>query len=251
MVGIAVNPQRDPELEYATKTRTFLQSRGVLVVDAGEGSGLDADFWVVLGGDGTMLRCAHTAAEHSIPLMGINLGTLGFLTAAEAHDGFIALAKVLDGKYITEERMMLSVQSRLALNDVFVGATGGLKNFSLYVNGALLDTIRADGILVATPTGSTAYNLSAGGPILMPGSEMMVVTPICPHSLSTRPLVVGARDVVNIVAHDRATITMDGIHLRELTPGEGITVEKADAISRIIKTDETHFYDILRTKKIM
>jgi len=248
IAGIITNKEKDPALSYTAQVREFLIGHGVSI---SENFPTDADFWVVLGGDGTMLRCAHLAAMHDIPLLGINLGTLGFLTDTEKPDGLEVLQKVLSGEYETEKRMMLEAEGHLALNDVFVGAAGGLKTFDLYVNGHLLDTIRADGIIVATPTGSTAYSLSAGGPLLMPGGQMMVVTPVCPHSLSTRPLVIGAEDTVRIVAHQACPIIVDGENIGETQPHIGVFVCKSMHSATIIKTTHAHLYDVLRKKKFI
>jgi len=247
-VGIVTNKEKDPALSYTAQVRDFLIGQGVNIF---EDCPTNADFWVVLGGDGTMLRCAHIAAMHDIPLLGINLGVLGFLTDAEKQDGLGVLAKVLAGTYEIEKRMMLEAAGRLALNDVFVGAAGGLKIFDLYVNNHLLDTIRADGIIVATPTGSTAYSLSAGGPLLMPGSQMMVVTPVCSHSLSTRPLVIGAADTVRIVAHQICPIVIDGETIGEARPDTGVFVRKSTHNAKIIKTVPAHLFDVLRKKKFL
>jgi NAD+ kinase len=252
-VGIVTNKKKDLTLSYTVKVRDFLTQQGhsVIVSDNANELFADANFWVVLGGDGTMLRCSHAAAKHNIPLFGINLGTLGFLTGAEERDGLNVLAKVLAGEYETEKRMMLEAENYIALNDVLIGTSGGLKVFDLYVNNHLLDTIRADGVIVATPTGSTAYSLSAGGPILMPGSQMMVVTPVCPHSLSTRPLVIGADDIVRIVAHQASPVIIDGETVGKVLQFDGITVKKSSFSATIIKTAPVHFYDILRRKKMM
>jgi len=276
VVGIITNAEKDPELSYTCQVRDFLTTQGVIVYEwdfsklltfssysAGLSPSLDSihdtNFWVVLGGDGTILRCSHIAAVHDIPLLGINLGTLGFLTNAEKQDGFEVLRKVLKGEYEREKRMMLDIAlpeqealgsvTAIALNDVCIGTTGGLKVFSLYVNNHLLDTIRADGIIVATPTGSTAYSLSAGGPLLMPASKMMVITPICPHSLSIRPLVIGAEDTVRIIVHTPSPIYLDGQLVTE--PGCDITIKKSVHCATIIKTAKSHFYDVLRKKKIL
>jgi len=248
-VGIVTNPAKDPAFEYTTSVRNFLAERGVAVC---KNDGFaDAELLIVLGGDGTMLRCAHTAAVLDIPLLGINLGTLGFLTDAEKQDGLAALEKVLAGEYRTEKRLMLDYAGSVALNDICVGAAGGLKTFELYINGLLLDTIRSDGIIVATPTGSTAYSLSAGGPLLVPGGQMMVVTPICPHSLGTRPLVVGADDAVCIVPLQPSPVIIDGENVANISAGQGVDVRRANYQATIVKTEQTHFYDTLRKKKIL
>ena len=249
-IGIVTNKEKDPALLYTTQVRDYLIGQGIDVV---EGCPVDASFWVVLGGDGTMLRCAHLAAKYHVPLLGINLGTLGFLTDAEKQDGISVLSRVLKGQYETEAHLMLDINKGQAhgLNDVFVGAAGGLKTFDIYVNDQHLDTLRADGIIVATPTGSTAYSLSAGGPLLLPGGQMMVITPVCPHSLSTRPLVIGADDRVRIVAHQAVPITVDGETIGTTKPDQGVCVQKSVHSAAIIKTTQAHLYDVLRKKKLM
>jgi len=247
-VGIVTNKEKDPALSYTAQVHNFLVGQGVTVA---EDFCTNADFWIVLGGDGTMLRCSHLAAIHGIPLLGINLGTLGLLTDADKHDGLEVLVKVLAGEYKTEKRMMLDAASHIALNDVCVGATGRVKMFSVYVNDHLLDTIRADGIIVATPTGSTAYSLSAGGPLLMPEGQMMVVTPLCAHSLSTRPLVIGAEEIVRIVPHQVSPIIIDGETIGETRPDEGVVVRKSVYSAAIIKTTHASIYDVLRKKRIL
>jgi len=238
-----------------------LQGRGVCVGISGTGDDLnrleDSDFWVVLGGDGTMLRTAAFAAVMDIPMLGINLGTLGFLTDVDKEHGIAALDKLLLKDYVCEERMMLNVSFSegefLALNEACVGVTGRLKTFDLYVNGQFIDEIRADGILVATPTGSTAYNLSAGGPILAPsgGGAMMVITPVCPHSLSARPWVIGGEDSVGITARRGSPVFADGQKIGRVSLGEGVLVAASKYVAKILKTAPTNFYATLRKKKIL
>jgi len=232
----------------------FLQNRGVnaeIAATATEESLASASFWVVLGGDGTMLRAAPFAAVLDIPMLGINLGTLGFLTDVDKSQGLDALEKVLQNQYICEKRLMLNAGENLALNEVFVGGTGRLKTFSVYVNDQLIDKIRADGILVATPTGSTAYNLSAGGPILAPGGQMMVITPICPHSLSARPWVLSETDTVRIATHSESPIIVDGEKRGCISSSEDVLISASAFRASIIKTAPTHFYATLRKKKIL
>jgi len=273
--GIVANKDKDPSRTYTNKVRDFLEARGVTIVPDGQ----KADFWVVLGGDGTMLKASHQAAVLDVPLLGINLGNMGFLTDADKEDGFASLEKVLAGDYESQKRLMLVTcvasmrnlqntpthsdtdetdpelfrhDTGLALNEVFVGsATGGLANFSVFVNNIHMDDIRADGIIVATPTGSTAYNLSAGGPILAPYGDTIVITPVCPHSLSTRPWVIPATDKVRIVPGHPAALVQDGEKLAEIPDGCGIDIARAPVNCTIIKTTSVHFYEILRKKKIL
>jgi len=259
-IGVITNDKKDPAFEYTLQICEFLQRQGITVIT--NLYPLDAKFWIVLGGDGTMLRYSHIAAIHNIPLLGINLGNLGFLTDAEKPEGLAAIAKVLAGDYETEKRLMLVVNGHsafdetneadlLALNDVYVGTAGGLKTFSVYVNNLLLDEIRADGVIVATPTGSTAYNLSAGGPILVPDGEMMVITPVCPHSLGTRSVVIGATDTVRIVAHQASPVVIDGVKMGVVSENSGVIVNKSPYYATIIKTAPSHLHAVLRRKKIL
>jgi len=258
-ICIIANKHKDPDLNYMGKVLDFLKGRGVEVhlgrLHAGTA------FCVVLGGDGTMLRAAQQAAAMDIPLLGINLGTLGFLTDVDKQDGISAIEKVLSGQFIPERRLMLEAEfgaqetlpqhKRLALNEVSIGGTNQLKTFSVYVNNHHMDVIRADGIIVATPTGSTAYSLAAGGPILVPGGQMIVVTPICPHSLSTRPWVISASDEVRIVARQVSPLHIDGDKRCDIAPGESVLVKKAQHCATILKTAPSHFYAVLRKKKIL
>lgn len=235
-------------MSYTKEVELFLRDRGVIIVP----EGFKADFWVVLGGDGTMLRAAHDAAKLDVPLLGINLGNMGFLTDADRHEGFDVLAKALSGEYEAQKRLMLITGENLALNEVVVGkVSGSLIEFCIYVNDMHMDNIRADGIIVATPTGSTAYNLSAGGPILAPYSQMMVITPICPHSLSSRPWVLPAEDRVCIIPKDQAALVLDGERVATIAPDIGVEITRAPFFATIMKTSSVPFYEILRKKKLL
>jgi len=254
-VGIVSNQDKDAARSYSYEVRQFLEAMGVAIAEEGQ----KADFWVVLGGDGTMLRAARDAALLGVPLLGINLGNMGFLTDVDRQDGFKALENALAGRYESQKRLMLEASvgaeplssKNLALNEVLVAASGRLQYFSVYVNGIHMDDIRADGVIVATPTGSTAYNLSAGGPILAPYGEMMVVTAVCPHSLSTRPWVIPATDTVRIVPGAAANLTLDGEKIKCVQPGQGVEVSRAPVTATIIRTTSTNFYETLRRKKII
>jgi len=261
MVGIFTNPARDIDLEYTRQIAGWLLQRGMpsAVYDESVPDALAAlhraAFWIVLGGDGTMLHAAREAAVRDIPLFGINLGYVGYLTDVDRIDGFDALQKVLDGDYYREKRMMLAVgpQNELVLNEVVLGRDGPAKlmTFQVKANGVLVDTLRADGLIVATPTGSTAYNLSAGGPVLQPQSEMLILTPICPQNLYARPCVLSADNEITITLTDdkRAVCALDA---REpsfyLEQGDALTVRRAPCCTTVIKTNEATFFEVLRKK---
>ncbi|MCL1843218.1 MAG: NAD(+)/NADH kinase [Defluviitaleaceae bacterium] len=262
LIRIVANPEKDPHLKYAKEVRGFLRARGFSAEIANpDDKCAGALFCVVLGGDGTMLRVAHYAAVCNVPLIGINLGNLGFLTDVDKKHGLEALENVLANKHTCESRLMLEadfgsekiipLQERIALNDVFIGEMGRLVEYSLYVNEQLTDSTRADGIIVSTPTGSTAYNLSAGGPILLPGGKMIVITPVCPHSLSSRPWVINASDSIRVVAKKTAQVFIDGYKRGTINKGESVLVKTSLHRATIIKTAQSNFYATLRKKKIL
>ncbi|MCL2577027.1 MAG: NAD(+)/NADH kinase [Defluviitaleaceae bacterium] len=262
VVKIVANEAKDPRLEYANKIKTFLHERGYEIeIKKLEEEIDEALFCVVLGGDGTMLHVSHFAAVCDVPMLGINLGNLGFLTDVEKNHGLGALEKILAGNYSSEKRIMLeaefgaseiiSLQKRLALNEVCIGITGKLIDYSIYINEQLMATMRADGIIVSTPTGSTAYNLSAGGPILMPGGQMIVITPVCPHSLSARPWVIGASDTVRVVAKQDSQVSIDGDLRGKIPPGESVLIKNSPYNATILRTTQVNFYSTLRKKKLL
>jgi NAD+ kinase len=222
------------------------------------GEGIDA--LVVLGGDGTFLFGASLVADHGVPLLGINLGSLGFMahyTLAEARD---AVEAVSAGALPIEERMRLQVsvrsggrevELRAALNDAVITqrVIARLIDLRAELDGGDITTYKADGLILSTPTGSTAYNLAAGGPILTPDLEAIVITPICPHTLTNRPVVVRgeARIVVTNVSDSPVTLTIDGQWSRELGAGDSIEVRKAERPLRTFRPRST-FFAILRQK---
>lgn len=224
------------------------------------------DFLVVLGGDGTVLNVARNASIRNIPLIGINLGNLGYLTDVEKSESRDALEKVLKGDYKREKRMMIEAfvspsinkehSISAALNDVCISKSTNCKliELDIYVNGEYIDKYRADGVIISTPTGSTAYNLSAGGPILKPDSEMIAITPICPHTLYARPFVVSSNDIITVKPyynyHGNAIISMDGQDVTEVTDENTITIKKSEYYTTILKTNGLGFYDILRLKMV-
>ena len=248
-IGIVTNKARDLGLAYTKVVTEWLIARGYTPVLEGDEI-FTGKFLIVLGGDGTMLRAAHKAALHSTPMLGINLGTLGYLTDVERNDGLSAIEKMLSGDFHREQRMMLEVRGNLALNEAAVhrGGPPGLVALRICVNGLHMDTLRADGLIVATPTGSTAYNLSSGGPILKPDSEMIVVTAICPHTLYTRPWVLSGNDKITITPMDPAVISLDGSVKIELNPGQEISIHRSRYTATVVKTASVDFFEVLRKK---
>ena len=226
----------------------------------------DIECVLVLGGDGTLLQAARELLQRHIPLLGINLGTLGFLTSAEKSELPKCLDSVLDDSCSIDERMMLEgvayhgsekIQMNIALNDVIIARAGfsRLVELKIYVNGELLSIYNADGIIVSTPTGSTGYSLSAGGPIIFPQTDVIVITPICPHSLQARSLVVSGEDRIMIeigrrrkTQKEEAMVTFDGRSAQELETGDRIEIYKAQETTPLIRLKGRSFYQVLQNK---
>jgi NAD+ kinase len=217
------------------------------------------DLAVVVGGDGTLLGAARALAGFSVPLVGINLGRLGFLADVPPEEIESGLDRILDGEYDAEERFLLSSrvnggQPYLALNDVVIHKwnTARMIEFETYVDGSFVNLQRSDGIIVSTPTGSTAYALSGGGPLLQPSLDAIVLVPICPHTLSNRPLVVagGSRIEIRICQVDRghARITCDGQTNLSLSSKSRVSVERNRHPARLLHPKGHDHYEILRAK---
>lgn len=217
---------------------------------------------IVLGGDGTLLGAARILAEQGLPLVGVNLGHLGFLTELEDADLYDGLAAFLRGQGHLDERTMLRaelnrggrpVRSFLALNDVVIskGPFARLIQVEALVNGTPVMSYNADGIIVATPTGSTAYSLSAGGPVMGPDLEALLVTPICPHTFSSRPMVVRQSDEIRIrvLGGDRhIVLTLDGQKGQRVFSGDEVLVRDAGVRAKLWRRDRWDFYRVLREK---
>jgi len=220
----------------------------------------NADFVVVLGGDGTMLAAARQVAHKGTPILGINHGKIGYLTDVEAAFGEVSLKKLFDENYRIETRMMISGKVMnsnveiLCLNDITIHRGNGSRpiHLQMSINDEYINDFYADGMLIATPTGSTAYNLSAGGPLLKPDAKMIAITPICPQSLSGRPAVVASDDVISILIKDAksAVIAADGevINFEEKHADLEIEIRASRHVTNIVKTHNLGFYEVFRSK---
>lgn len=238
-----------------------LQGAGVHTVPEAD-LARDADLIVAIGGDGTMLHAARMAAMADVPVLGINRGRLGFLADVGPEQMVQSLDDALGGRCQAERRMLLAAHiladgqpiDALALNDVVVAKreTGRMVDVRTWVNGAYVNTHVGDGFIIATPTGSTAYALSCGGPILHPSLDAVVLVPVCPHTLSDRPIVVPAGAVVEIELADRfesrAQVVCDGIVLCDLDPGVRLRVERARVSATLLHPPGHDYYRILRSK---
>lgn len=216
----------------------------------------DADLVIAFGGDGTILQAARLAAAWGRPILGGNLGGLGFLAEVGAGEVPAAVGRLLEGDFAVESRLMLEAtvggDRRVALNDVVIARAGfgRLLRLRTVVNDQHLATYHADGVIVSTPTGSTAYSLSAGGPIVHPLAPVIVVTPICSHSLTARPVVVGQGDAIGVelLSESEAVLTVDGQEGLTVAPGARVLIRRAAEVARLVRLRPPDFYTLLREK---
>ena len=247
---------------YAQTLANWLQQRDIEVLINKINAGLD--MLIVLGGDGTLLHIAEKAARHAIPVLGINLGNLGFLTELTEKETFQALTRVLAGKLTIENRLMLKARLiskdqttdyRYALNDVVIAnnVLDRLLRLSARADDEYITTYKADGLIFSSPTGSTAYNLSAGGPLVYPGLATITVTPICPFMLSSRPIILPADKRIRTrfeagTDTERAQIIIDGQAFWEMRDGDELEVKTASQALQLIVSSTRDYFTILRTK---
>jgi NAD+ kinase len=222
-----------------------------------------ADALVVLGGDGTLLRVSHLLARRNVPVLGVNFGSLGFLTEATLPELYPSLEAALSGNARVEERLMLrattvrggvTLPEHLALNDVVItkAARARMTDLSVSVGDEFVTRVKADGLIVATPTGSTAYNLAAGGPIVQPVVDAIVLTPIAPHMLTNRPIVIPASSLVRVqpmmAERDEIYVTFDGQAGYQLEAGDEVRIRCAERRVRLLRPSSRSYFDVLRQK---
>jgi len=270
-VGIIANSSKENAAEYTRRLSEWLEKRNVTVycedeialkigaeqgISRGELPSL-VDMIVVFGGDGTLLRAARSVCEHDVPILGINLGSFGFMTVVNLNEMFSALELILSGEYKTSRRMMLDVsvdgKKLSALNDVVInrGNLSRMVNLETFVDEQYLTTFKADGLIISTPTGSTAYSLSAGGPIVFPELSSMIINPICPHTLTNRPIMVPPEATVKVVLwtqEEGATVTLDGQDSFILTSGDRVTVCTSKHSVNLFESPHRDYLEVLRTK---
>ncbi len=317
---IITNLMKDPDYGITKEIQKYIEQHGrecILAKEDEQGFIFpgtvpeNVDCGIVLGGDGTLIRAARELAEYEFPLIGINLGTLGFLAEVERSDFSYALERLFKNQVGFEERMMLSGEvsgnssyqnvavndivitrdgslrivhfdvyvknqvgfeermmlsgevsgnssyQNVAVNDIVITRDGSLRivHFDVYVNGTLLNSYMADGVIISTPTGTTGYNLSAGGPVVEPTASMFVITPICSHALNTSSIVLSAEDTIEIVISqgrygkdEQALVTFDGADMLRLGTGDRVTIKRSDHVTRLAKLSEESFMKTMRKK---
>lgn len=275
---IATNSLKDENLILTSKISDYIKIHGgqVLSVTGDSKNGMfyedgnDSDFdcVIALGGDGTILKAGRDLRHLNIPIVGVNLGTLGFLAEIEPDQIFPVIDRLMRDEYELEPRMNLKgmvykknqgnpIVEDIAMNDIVVSRAGfsriiGLK---VYVNGKVIDIYEADGIIVSTPTGSTGYNLSAGGPIVSPKTDLIILTPISPHSLTAKSMIFSSEDEVIVevlkmrkAQEEEAIVSFDGQEGTKLSAGDRIVVHKADSVTNMVKLFDVNFVEVLKEK---
>jgi len=280
---IFTNRHKDKNLETTKRICDFLEEKGqkatawveeedwkenmrVDTEEAPENLPTDVDCIIVLGGDGTVLQAARETKKLSIPIIGVNLGTLGYMTEIELPNLEESLERLIAGDYIKESRMMLNgrifcanggSEEGWALNDIVVSRSGSLQiiKFNIYVNGQFLNHYNADGMIVTTPTGSTGYNLSAGGPLIEPRARLIMLTPICPHTLNKRSIILSPEDVIEIVIPEgrggriqTVEANFDGCHVIPMRTGDRIRIVRSEKTTEFLQLNQVSFLEVLHKK---
>lgn len=278
---IITNAQKDPNWEITDKIVTYLkQNRCICHVHEARGKLKGgpyhytdaeqipdtAECIIVLGGDGTLLQAARDVVRRGIPLFGINMGTLGYLAEVNRQGLYPALDQLILDDYEIEERMMLTgtvyhkeqiIGEDIALNDIVIGRSGPLRVIGIknYVNDEYLNSYNADGIIVSTPTGSTGYSLSAGGPIISPSARLTMITPLAAHTLNSRSIILPAEDVIKVEIgpgrrqeHERGLATFDGDTAIGMMTGDKIIIRQSEMNTKIVKLKKLSFVEVLRQK---
>lgn len=271
------NPTRDLNLKHTRIIAAYLRSHGVEVTIPEGMTDEDypvlrtlpfndaicgADMVISLGGDGSILHTARQAAEHAIPILGVNVGRMGYMAELEA-DELDAFGDILDGKYTVEERMMIDVSIRrehdiiyrnTGLNDVMITKTNTLKiiDIDIYADQFFISHYQGDGVVIATPTGSTAYSMSAGGPIVDPIAENITITPVCTHSLSAKPIILSPSRTVSVQAlsdaENAVAVSVDGAPHIALRYNDQVLIKRSEFTTKLVRVKNKNFYDILCSK---
>jgi NAD+ kinase len=275
-LGIFLNPQKEKVFDLIPVLVEFFHENGRRVLIDERGSDRlredyeflprericeKAEMIIALGGDGTILASARTIGRRVLPLLGINVGSLGFLAEVTEFNLFQSLKRLIEGKFHIEERASLKVDflsgtripAQYALNDVIVtrSSTSRIFEIDTHVSDEYLSTYFADGLIISTPTGSTAYSLSAGGPIVHPGLQAIILTPICPHTLGARPVIISNSEVIKIQVksgHEDIIVTIDGQSGIDFAVDDTLLIQKGEFPIRLVKIDNISFFHILREK---
>lgn len=275
-IGVAIGPNKPEAWELARELGVWCEARGIsmkarsanalpefiALAEADSELAEEIDLLVSLGGDGTMLGVARFIGQRQVPVLGVNLGSLGYLTEFTKDELFPVLDELREGSFFLDQRMLLEVKlvrnaqvvvSHRALNEAVInlGSTVRMIELECRIDGMFVNSFRADGMILATPTGSTAYSLSAGGPIVHPSMSAILLTPICPHTLSNRPVVVPGDSLVELIfpeANDGVLLTIDGQVQVNLLAGDQVTVLRSQTTFDLVRPRNRNYFEVLRRK---
>ncbi len=275
-IGLVLKRNAPETVALGRQLATWLQERGKIILPEDQTSEelgfargwrkveimQRADLVIVLGGDGTLLSVARRANTRVVPILGVNLGSLGFLTSTTTNELFSTLEQILHGEYEVEQRSLLEVtlvrhseraEPFQVLNDAVInkGALARIIDLEAWVDDHYLCTYKADGLIVATPTGSTAYSLAAGGPIIAPAVGVVVLSPICPHMLTNRPIILPDTANIRVVlrtAEEDVILTLDGQEGHPLKQGDTVSIKRSESTVALIKPQNRTFFEVLRSK---
>lgn len=264
-VGIVFNPEKQKAVNEVESFKKWFSDRKckVVLISSEDMKVPYVDFAISLGGDGTMLKASRIFSESDVPILGVNLGSLGFLAETNIDEAYEFLDQILSNRYKVEKRMMLSIKlyhknkvlKQTALNDITIhsGKSGRIISVVANVNGEFLATYPGDGLIVSTPTGSTAYSLAASGPIVHPGLSLLLLTPICPHTLTQRPLILSANHTLKLTvisksSHPEPILSIDGQLNYALSNDDYIVLTKAKKQLNLIINPKRKYFEVLRTK---
>lgn len=267
--GVIRNTDKAFAASCADQIEQYLASNncGCAISDTGADLPDDVECGIVLGGDGTLLRAAKVVLARQLPLIGVNLGNLGYMAEVDVKNLYSALDRLIADTFTIEKRMMLhgavyhdakQIVSDVALNDIVISGQKQMRayTFKCYVNGAYLTTYHADGMILASPTGSTGYSLSEGGPVVSPGAEIEILTPIASHSLISRSIIFPGKDKINVeigegrmgLQDDVASVSFDGGNVISLSTGDVVEIQRSKRFTRFIKINNISFLEVLRRK---
>ena len=265
MIALFPNEKKQQSFELAGQIREFLEAQGVVIVaedEKAEAVGakplssvdpIQIQFLISMGGDGTILRLCHRYSHLNAAILGINLGHLGFMADVPVTDIYPSLTDLLNGAYKIDHRLMLEAGALRAVNDIVIhrAQNYSLIELAIEVDGIYVNTFTADGIIIATPNGSTAYSLAAGGPILSPDLEALVITPICPHTISNRPIVLspGRKIKVKYLSdYGPIEVRADGLEAISMESGTSLTIQRSSRAFKWVNLDRHEYFSTLRTK---
>ncbi len=249
-IGIIFNPEFDDSKILAKKLNSKIQNAKIFSIDSLKNN---IDLAIVIGGDGTFLKASRFYSKKDIPIIGFNVGRLGYLAQAHPNEADFVIEKLKKSDYKIENRLMLKSKNKTALNDIVIKGQNCARTatLDLYINDKKLCSYVADGLIISTPTGSTAYSLSAGGPIISPDVDCFLIIPICPHTLNTRPIIIPSNEKIKIIASEKKeklNVSFDG--QEDITTTNEIIIEKNEKYAKllILNRQNDKFYDILKEK---